>query len=140
MRRIIELWPGTVIRTRVIVGGIAIWHEGIVTDQYGSDGSRTVISHSKKAGTTIHEAMTEFHQGAGFEVVGYLGKLHPSDVLDRAWADVERRPRWTLESNCQHAVRRWHGVPAESPQVQGAMAVGGLIALVAFTAVAAKAA
>ncbi len=140
MRHSTPVAPGTVITTKVPIGGVTVWHEGIVTDRYGSDGSRTVISHCKKGGTTIHEEMSEFHQGRGFEIVGYLGSLPPAEVLRRAWADVERRPAWTLSYNCQHAVRKWHGVPLESPQAQVAAGLLGVVALVTFVGVASRAA
>jgi hypothetical protein len=134
MQHSIELDPGTVIRTKVIVNGVAVWHEGLVTDRYGSDGSRTVISHCKKYMTTVHEEMQHFHGGNGFEVVGYLGSLAWWDVLARAWADVDARPQWSLAYNCQHATRKWHGISIDSPQVQAAIA--GAIVVVAIAVVA----
>ena len=138
MQHKIEVQAGTVVRTKVVVNGITVWHEGVVTNRYGSDGSRTVISHSKKYGTTVHEEMTDFHGGNGFKVVGYLGNLPAGEVLRRAWADVYARPAWTLGYNCQHATRKWHGISMDSPQVQGVVAVLGVIVAVAVVATVAK--
>jgi len=141
MQHSVEVAPGTVVRTKVTVNpGMTVWHEGVVTDQWGSDGSRTVISHCKRGGTTVHEEMQDFHGGRGFEIVGYLGTLPVHEVLRRAWEDVVARPAWSLAYNCQHAVRKWHGVSMDSPQVQGAVVVGGIIAVIAFAAVAKRAA
>lgn len=79
--------------------------------------------------TTIHEEMIDYHQGNGFHVLGYFGRLHPQEVLRRAWADVAGRPPWSLSSNCQHSTRRWHGVPQISPQVRNGVGLA-LLALI----------
>ena len=61
-------------------------------------------------------------------------------ALAQALADAELGRRWSLGYNCEHYVRRWLGVPEESPQLQyavgqvgqilaGLLIVGGLVAV-----------
>jgi hypothetical protein len=133
-----DLAPGTVIGVDVTVWGVTVLHVGIVTERV-VDGERTVISHSLRHGGTVEETLASFCDGKWWRVVGYLGRDAWEVVLDRARSDASVRRPWSLLwDNCEHAVRRWHGLAPESPQLRQAIGAAGgigLASLLVFSAV-----
>jgi hypothetical protein len=134
-----SLLPGTIVGVWVRVAGIPIFHVGIVTHRYAA-GERTIISNSFRRRGTVEESLAEFTEGEPLQIVDYPGSDPWEVVVDRALRDVQRRRGWSLFDNCEHAVRRWHAVPEESPQLRAGAGIG-MVALagVAFAMVAMRA-
>lgn len=120
---------GTVVRTPAVMGFVD--HVGIVS-QVDEHGRPThVISNSLKLGRVAEESINDFAAEARtWKEDGYLGSRPPEQVLDAARA-LLGRPYSLFSDNCEHFVRRVHGVPPDSPQVRSALATAGAIAVAA---------
>lgn len=97
-------------------------HVGIFTGM-------SVISNSAWAQGVVEETLEEFVDGRECQIDGYLGALHPAEVLLRARA-APRRPYHLFTWNCEHFVRYCHGVEETSPQLGATL----LVALVGVSA------
>lgn len=115
---------GTVISVPAYWNGVRVRHEGILTDRW-YQGERTVISNSKAAGGVVKQKLSVFLATQRPAIVGYLGRLHPAEVVQRALSQLGKP--WALTDNCQHFVRWAHGVGVTSPQLNGAVTVFGLL-------------
>lgn len=126
--------PGTVVTVPVAVGPLTVSHPGLVTDRLGPDGLPTVINASKRrARLVIEEAWSSFTEGKVANIEAMSSNVSVHEMLRRARADVGRR--WDLISaNCEHAIRRWRGLPVESPQLRFGvgLVVGVGVVLLAF--------
>lgn len=110
-RRFTNVSAGTVVRA----GRGFYSHVGMLAG-YNIAGQRLVLSHSPKG--IVEEPIDVFAEGNFVNVEGYLGKLNPSEVLARARS--QRGATYSLLGrNCEHFVRFAHGIPEESPQLQG---------------------
>lgn len=119
-------FPGTVVA--VNVGPIT--HVGVVTDKI-VDGLPTVISNSMRAGGVAEEPLGLFANGGQVWLLGYIGRLSPHEVIERARSQIGKQ--WNLFWNCEHLVRWVHGLKPESPQlVMGAALVATLSLAVAL--------
>lgn len=128
-----ELSPATAVGYWVQVGGVDVFHVGLVTDRQCQAGAPYVISASKRTGRVAEETWEEFSQGAPVSTYDVRGDLPPHHVLERARARDGHE--WHLFlANCEHFVRWAHGLPEESPQLQQGVAKAGLV--VAGTALA----
>lgn len=118
---------GTIVRTPAVLGFVG--HVGIVS-QVDEVGRPThVISNSLKLGRVAEETINEFAAEAGtWKEDGYLGGRTPAQVLDAARA-LLGRPYSLFSDNCEHFVRRVHGVTPASPHVAAATVVGSLAVL-----------
>lgn len=124
MSRTISLSPGTVIGVPAVWNGVWVEHVGILTDHFiGRE--RTVISNSKRRGQAVEEVLDEFLDGRNGRVVGFIGPLSPEGVVARARADLGRA--WTVTDNCEHFVRRAHGLAPASPQLRTMLERLGLV-------------
>lgn len=103
--------PGTVVAIDV---GL-IEHVGIVTNHIVA-GQPTVISNSFKTGGVAEEPLQSFANGHQVRVIGYLGKLSPSEVVQRARSQIGKA--WDLfQWNCEHFVHWAHGLKPKSQQL-----------------------
>jgi hypothetical protein len=94
-------------------------HVGLLGDRW-IGGNLTVISCSRRRGEVVEESWDEFRQGQLVTLENYLGSRSPEVVLARAREAIGTR--WNLVTfNCEHFVRRAHGVREQSPQLQAAM-------------------
>ena len=116
---------GTIVSTPAVLGFVD--HVGIVS-QVDEHGRPThVISNSEKNGRVAEERIEAFSSPTGrWDTKDYPGILAPEDVVARARAEFGRL--WTLLDNCEHFVRRVHGIAPSSPQLAVATVVGGLAA------------
>lgn len=123
--------PGTVVSVLVFTPW-PVRHMGIVTDRR-IGGLPTVISNSKKVGQVEEESWKAFAGEGAVRVEGYLGRLHHSVVLARAFSRLG--DPWRLsDSNCEHFVRWAHGVELDSPQIRFGATMALLVALGAVAA------
>jgi hypothetical protein len=119
-----SLRPGTVLRLQG-----AVYDHVVLLAEHNWLGERNVLSFGPDG-----YQETRLSAVAAERLVqsdGYLGKLPPELVLARA---RELGAKWEYSlffRNCEHFVREAHGLPAESPQVQRAFAIGatGLLIL-----------
>ncbi len=116
-----HLKPGTVLRIdRGLYSHVAL------LGQWRDSSSRAVLTLGP--GPLEEVAFEDFAAGKPVVVEGYLGSLHPSEVLDRARKLGARTYSW-LGFNCEHFVRAAHGLNPISPQLQRAVAFVGLALL-----------
>jgi hypothetical protein len=115
--------PGTVIGVPAVWEGFEVEHVGILTDLFVHN-ERTVVSSSKRRGGVVEETLVRFLDGRSGRVIGYLGTLPPRVVVARARAHIGRE--WSILDNCEHFVRRVHGLVPASPQLESALATLGL--------------
>ncbi len=123
-----ELGPADVVGYWLKVGGIDVFHVGLVGDAGPPWGPPSVISASKRTGLVLEEPWEDFSQGAPVRRLDLRGKLDPQQVLGRARSRLGQQWR-LLFGNCEHFVRWAHGLPEESPQLQGGVAKAGLVLL-----------
>lgn len=110
--------PGTIVGVWI---GI-IQHVGILTE------SGTVIANSFVHGGVIELPVPRFTIGKRLSLKGYPGRLPPQEVVTNARAEMGQP--WNLfKNNCEHFVRRVHGLRPHSPQLQRAMFALGLTAV-----------
>lgn len=113
-----HLKPGTVLRIdRGLYSHVAL------LGQWMDSRRRSVLTFGP--GPLEEIAFEDFAAGKPVVVDGYLGVLHPSDVLDRARQLGSRAYSW-VGFNCEHFVRVAHGLNPSSPQLQRAVAFAGL--------------
>lgn len=113
-----HLKPGTVLRIdRGLYSHVAI------LGQWRDSRKRSVLTFGP--GPLEEVAFEDFAAGKPVVVEGYLGSLHPSEVLDRARRLGARTYSW-ISFNCEHFVRAAHGLNPKSPQLQRAFAIAGL--------------
>lgn len=110
--------PGTIVG--VWIG--MIQHVGILTD------SGTVIANSFVHGGVTELSVPKFTIGKRLSLKGYPGRLSSQEVIANARAEIGQ-PWNLLKNNCEHFVRRAHGVPPHSPQLQRAMFAVGVTAV-----------
>ncbi len=123
-----SLQPGTVLRVKG-----PIYDHVVLLAEYAFVGDRTVISFGPEGYRVTPLSMITANRAV--QVDGYLGQLLPLQVLARA-RDLGAKWKYSWFSrNCEHFVRAAHGVRAESPQVQRAIALSaGLLFLSAARA------
>jgi Lecithin retinol acyltransferase len=125
---------GTVVA--VDIWGGAIQHPGIVSG-YTVHGEPVVISNSLRHGKVVEETLAAFRNGGALATLGLLGSHHPQVVVTRARSRLGER--WDLfRFNCEHFVRYACDLPAESPQLQRASALLGVIVGVQFLLAASR--
>lgn len=119
---------GTIVSTKK---GL-IDHVGILT-KGSSFFNNTVISNSGKYGMVIEEPLENFANGNSIKVVGYPGKKSPNEVLTEARSLLGDKYN-LFKNNCEHFVRKVHGVNVESPQLflYGMSIIGALILYLIF--------
>ena len=90
-------------------------HQGIIANDY-FNGGYSVISNSGKFGRVIEEPIQSFANGKPIKIIGYPGKKSPNEVVWSARA-LLNEPYNLFKNNCEHFVRKVHGVKEESPQL-----------------------
>lgn len=123
-RKIDPTWTltaGTVVAMKTTVYGFPVVHVGVLSDGMGRDGARTVIHLSRRRNRAIEVPMIDFCDATPWWVVGYPSTSPPERVLERAQRDIAAERIWSLTSNCEHAVTRWHGLPERSVQLRRAI-------------------
>jgi hypothetical protein len=127
----------------VTVGGIVsipvryrrvlpVRHVGLVSDQVGADGHPMIIHASDRYGRVVESTLSDFvrHRAGPLAYHGYLGRLHPDEVLARARHDLGM-PYHPWRANCEHLVARAAGEEETSPQLlAGATAATFLVGVV----------
>lgn len=114
--------PGAVVSVRVLG---PFRHVGIVTDRW-RNGMPMVISNSRRRGCVTEESWAEFTQGNPERVDATPSCLPATEVLANARRELGRRYD-ILKFNCEHFVRRAHGVAEESPQLQAVVVAACLV-------------
>lgn len=110
------------VGTVLAVDFFPVTHVGIAT------GRGWVISNSRARGGVYEESLRDFSDGRPIRVLGHLGNLPASRVVERARSKIGER--WSLFSNnCEHFVRWAHGVKVASPQLENAVKAVGFFAL-----------
>lgn len=119
-----------VVAVPVMTEAGVISHKGLVSDKMGFDGYREIIHNAKLHGQVVEDSLTGFCVKAvgPVELVGYLGKLPPDEVLRRARSQLGTP--WQFFYNCEHFVCWCHGVEPKSPEFrrktkQGVIAIAG---------------
>jgi hypothetical protein len=112
--------PGNVLEVKC---GL-VCHFGIASDGL-VDGQQGVISNSKKHGRVAEESVDDFSGGQPISDRGYWSELSRAEVLARA----RNSPTdyWVLFDNCEHFVRRVHGMKPRSPQLAWGATVGAVV-------------
>jgi hypothetical protein len=102
-------------------------HLGIVTDRW-KDGEQMVISCSNRHSMVVEESMSAFRQGNSIERRPSPSALSVQEVLARARRKLGQRYD-LFNWNCEHFVYESFGHPKQSPQLQLAVFVIGITAL-----------
>ena len=116
----------------VSVDYLGFKHKGIISDRM-IDGELTVISLSRAFNGLCEEKLSAFSQGRSVTIDGFLGKLSPHAVIQRARGMIGLTYN-LFSNNCEHFVRHVHGVRAESPQVKNWLIVSGILGFLALVA------
>lgn len=103
--------PGTVVYVKFL--GF-FRHKGVVSDRFRY-GKPMVIASSQASNGVVENGWDEFADGKQVFTEGYPSRLSPQEVLWRARSMIGERYS-VLTSNCEHFVRRCHGLTPESPQ------------------------
>lgn len=118
-----SLRPGTVLRFKG-----ALYDHVVLLGEHSWPGERTVLSFGPEGYRETRFAAMVANRAV--QVDGYLGQLMPQQVIARARSLGAKWEYSWLFRNCEHFVREAHGVPSESPQIQGAIALAtGLVFL-----------
>ena len=90
-------------------------HHGLLS--YNSSlGSYTAISSSGKYGQVVEEPLEMFANGKQIRNEGYPGNKPPQEVIEIAKSLVGDKYN-LFKNNCEHFVRKAHGIKPESPQL-----------------------
>lgn len=130
--RAVQRYPdGTVVAFRTSWKGFPITHYGVLVSRLGS-ATRFVISNSKHHSGTIEEpGHAVAARSSRVWISNRFQRRVPLDeVVVRARRDLRQQRRWKPTDNCEHAVSRWTGNHATSPQLVARVLVGlGLVGL-----------
>jgi hypothetical protein len=123
-----DLPAGTVVR----VSHGLYDHVALLGDREVS-GERGVVAFSADAGGFVEQPFSALAGTRTVNVDGYLGKLPPAVVLQRARAMRGRSYSWA-NFNCEHFVRQAHGLLVESPQLRRWALLGSVVGLLSLGA------
>ena len=115
----VETWNG--------ITHFSIWTGSI------RDGEPTVVTSGPLTGI-VEQKLSEFSEGQEVTWRGFPSQRSGAEVVESARSEIGGL--WLPWDNCEHLVRRVHGVPEESPQLQAALQ-GAAAACVVVAAVAA---
>jgi len=122
--------PHHLIGQVVSVSNDGYKHKGLISDRM-IDGELAIISLSKAANGVLEESLSSFACGRDVTIDGYFGTLSPYDVVRNARALIGTTYD-LFSNNCEHFVRKAHGVYIESPQVKGWLLITGFLGLIAL--------
>jgi hypothetical protein len=97
---------------------LPVRHVGLVSDRMGADGQPCILHASERFGGAVETSATDFvrHRAGPLCYHGHLGNLHPTEVMERARADLGT-PYHITQNNCEHFATRAAGEEASSPQL-----------------------